>query len=86
MSAFTGKFFVLYAGRANSGELRSAVSLESADVLATAISEGQARQDSPWFSDATWWEHEVLNGRILGGICRWDIWVRLGRGSFRRAK
>jgi hypothetical protein len=80
LSAFTGKFFVLYAGRE-----RDAAGLESATGLATAISEAQARQESFWFRDAIWWEYEVLNGRILSGIPRWDIWVRRAPGSLQRA-
>lgn len=82
MSAFTGKFFVLHAGREQSG---AAAGFESA-VLATAVSDSQARQDSHWFHDAIWWEYEVLNGRILSGIPRWDIWVREGRATFRHTK
>lgn len=83
MSAFTGKFFVLHAG----GELSvDAAGSETVTFLATAISEGLARQRSSWFCDAVWWEYEVLNGRILSGIPRWDIWVRRGSGSLRRAK
>lgn len=82
MSAFTGKFFVLHAGREQS---RDAAGFESA-VLATAVSDRQARQDGHWFRDAIWWEYEVLNGRILSGIPRWDIWVRERRGGFRRTK
>jgi hypothetical protein len=62
--------------------------MENAAVLATAISEEQARQDGIWFRrrDVIWWEYEVLNGRILSGIPRWDIWVHRGLGSLRRAK
>jgi hypothetical protein len=82
VSAFTGKFFVLHAGREQSGD---AVGAENA-VLATAVSDRQARQDSHWFRDAIWWEYEVLNGKILSGIPRWDIWVSQGPRSLLRAK
>jgi hypothetical protein len=85
VSAFTGKFFVLHAGREQSGD---AVGAENAAVLATAISEEQARQDGRWFRrrDAIWWEYEVRNGQILSGIPRWDIWVPQGPMSLLRAK
>jgi hypothetical protein len=88
VSAFTGKFFVLHAGREQSEDVNGAVGLEGTAVLATAISEEQARQDGLWFRryDAIWWEYEVLNGRILSGIPRWDIWVHREPESFRRAK
>jgi hypothetical protein len=82
VAAFTGKFFVLYAGRE---QTRETAGSENENVLATAVSLDQARQDSHWFRDGIWWEYEVLNGRILGGIPRWDIWVRRAPGSSRRA-
>jgi hypothetical protein len=83
VSAFTGKFFVLHAGREQSD---NAPGLENAPGLATESSEAKAREDSHWFSDAVWWEYDVFNGRVLGRFPRWDIWVRRGPGSFRRAK
>lgn len=86
MAVFTGKFFVLHAGRAKSEDAKGAADLESLAILATAISEQQARQDSYWFRDAIWWEYEVLNGRIVTAIPRWDIWVHRGLGSSRMAK
>jgi hypothetical protein len=43
VSAFTGKFFVLHAGREQSGD---AVGAENAPVLATESSEEKAREDS----------------------------------------
>ena len=75
MSAFTGKFFILHAGREKSGDAKSAADLEISDVLATAISEPEARMDGHWFRgcDAIWWEHDVLKGRIISGSPRWDL-------------
>lgn len=83
MSAFTGKFFVLHAGREQSGD---AAGPGAAAVLATAVSEDRARQDGHWFRDGIWWEYEVLHGRILSGIPRWDISVHRGLRSLRRTK
>jgi hypothetical protein len=49
---FTGKLFVLHAGREDSG---NAAVLELAGEPVTAISEQQARECSFWFRDAIWW-------------------------------
>lgn len=71
MAVFTGTFFVLH-GRE--------------EILATETSEDQAREASYWFSDAVWWEYDVLNGRVLGTTPRWDICVPQGPGSLLREK
>ena len=88
MSAFTGKFFVLHAGREKSGDSKSAAGLEFSEIVATATSEAQARYDSPWFRcrDAIWWEYQVLDGQIISGFPRWDIWMHRGPESYRKAR
>jgi len=83
VAVFSGQFFVLHPGRELSGD---AAGVETTDVLATAISEERARQESFWFHDGIWWEYEVFNGQILSAVPRWDIWVRRGVGGFRTAK
>ncbi len=83
MARFTGKLFVLYAGREQSGD---AAGVENADPLATALSESQARERGHWFRDAIWWEYDVVDGRTVYGIARWDLWVRRGPEMLRLAK
>jgi hypothetical protein len=80
VARFTGKLFVLHAGRENSG---NAAALELAGEPVTATSEQQARECSYWFRDSIWWEYDVVDGRIVGGIPRWDIWVPQGRNLLR---
>ena len=83
MSKFTGRLFVLYEGREQAGD---AAGVENAPILATAISEPKARELGHWFRDALWWEYEVSQGQITGGIPRWDIWVCRGLLNLRKAK
>ena len=83
VSRYSGKLFVLHSGREQSGD---AAGVENSSVLATATSETQARELGYWFRDAIWWEYEVVEGRIVGGFPRWDLWVRRGPENLRKAK
>lgn len=71
MSRFTGKLFVLYGGRANTGNFAVAA------VVATADCEREAREVSHWFRgcDVTWFEHEITEGRIVAASPRLDLLV-----------
>lgn len=69
---FSGKCFILYDGRAKSGDT------DDASVLVTAHSEREARHDSQNWSgyDAIWYEYDVRDGRVINEKVRWDIAVR----------
>ena len=64
------KLFVLYDGRAKSGNT------DRASVFVTASSEKEAQQDGrdPAWQDGIWYEYDCLpNGVITNGRPRWDI-------------
>jgi len=81
VSKYTGKLFVLYGGREQTGD---AAGVENAPILATAITESQAQELGHWFRDCVWWEYDVSQGQIVGGTQRLDMAFR--RGSARRSK
>jgi hypothetical protein len=66
-----GKCFVLYDGRAKSGDT------DNATALITAHSEREARRDSREWSgyDAIWYEYDIVNGEATNEKARWDIKV-----------
>jgi hypothetical protein len=66
-----GKCFVLYDGRAKSGDT------DDAAVLITAHSEQEARHDGRHWSgyDAIWYEYDVVKGVAINEKPRWDIRV-----------
>jgi hypothetical protein len=71
MKKWTGKCFVLYDGRAKSGDT------DDASVLITAHSEQEARKDGREWSgyDAIWYEYDVVKGVATNEKARWDIKV-----------
>jgi hypothetical protein len=69
---WSGKCFVLYDGRAKSGDT------DDAAVLVAAHTEHQARTDSSDWSgyDAIWFEYDVVDGEMVNEKPRPDIKVR----------
>lgn len=68
---WSGKCFVLYDGRAKSGDT------DDAAVLVAAHTEHQARTDSSDWSgwDAIWFEYDVVDGVSVNEKMRPDIKV-----------
>lgn len=61
--------FVLYDGRAKTGDA------SEASVYVTASSEKEARRDGqdPSWHDGIWYEYEVISGKLVHGKPRWDL-------------
>jgi hypothetical protein len=71
MKKWSGKCFVLYDGRAKSGDT------DDATVLITTRSESEARRDGRHWAgyDAIWFEYDVVKGVATNEKPRWDITV-----------
>jgi len=69
MSKYSGKLFVLYEGEVKPNQIPSPA------LIARAFSESEARERSHWFRDrdATWYEYDVKDGRILRVRQRLDL-------------
>lgn len=67
-----GKLFVLYDGRAKTGE---DVDQSPASVYVTAGTEEEARIDGedPAWQDGIWIEYQTLGNQLINGKLRWDL-------------
>jgi hypothetical protein len=69
----TGKFFVLYDGRAKTGGYDAAAVYVTASSLAEAVEDGQdeAWQDGIWYEWDQWDEDGVIT--LINPVARWDL-------------